>query len=326
VNEQFNRRRSAATLPRRHGGFDVTATLACLGALCFWALGPNLIKYLTHSLDVWAQNFLRYSVACLFWLPLLILAIRRRQLDRSIWRRALLPAAANIIMQTLWAAAFYYIDPAFAVLLTKTNIIWIAAFSLIVFPDERPLAGSRRFWAGLALCVVGVAGVLYFKGDFAARGTLTGVAIGLACAFMWGLYTVTVKMAFRDIDSRHGFSVISIYTVFGLGVAAVIFGDMPACLGMGLRPWVVVVVSAVLSIALAHVLYYTAIKRIGATIPALVILAQPFPVLAISHFVFGESLKMLQLIFGVVLLIGAALAIWSQRDLRTRRILPSAPD
>jgi len=326
VNEQFNRPRPAATLPRRHGGFDVTATLACLGAMCFWAIGPNLIKYLAASLDVWTQNFLRYSVACLFWLPLLILAIRSKQLDRSVWRRALLPAAANIIMQTLWAAAFYYIDPAFAVLLTKTNIIWIAGFSLLFFPDERPLIRSRRFWAGLALCVVGVAGVLYFKGGFETKGTLTGVAIALACAFMWGLYTVTVKMALRDTDSRHGFSVISIYTVIGLGAFALKYGDMPACLNMGVRPWCVVVVSAVLSIALAHVLYYAAMKRIGATIPALVILAQPLLVLAISHFAFGESLKTLQLIFGVILLIGAALAIWSQQDLRTKRIVPSVPD
>lgn len=315
MNEHLNNRR-----------FDVTATLACVGALAFWALGPNFIKYLTEYLDLWTQNFIRYCIACLFWLPFLALSIRKGRLDRSIWRRAMLPAAANIIMQSLWAAAFYYIDPAFVVLLSKTSIIWIAAFSLLCFPEERPLIKSKRFWGGLGLCVVGVLGVLYYNGELAAKGTITGVAVGLACAFMWGVYTVTVKVAFRDFDSRSGFAVISIYTVIVLGVVAVMFGDVPACLDIGVRPWAVVVISAVLSIALAHVLYYTAMKRIGATIPALVILTQPFPVLAISHFAFGESLKMLQLVFGVMLLIGAALAIWSQRDLSTRRILPSAPD
>lgn len=295
---------------------DITATLACLGALTFWSLGPNFIKYLTEYMDLWTQNFLRYSVACLFWLPLLVLAIRRKKLDKGIWLKAILPAGTNILMQSLWAAAFYYIGPGFMVLLTKTNIIWIAGFSLIFFPDERPLIKSKRFWAGLGLCVLGVAGVLYFKSDFAAKGTLTGVAIGLACAFMWGLYTVTVKMAFRKTDSRYGFSVISIYTVLGLGIVAIMFGDIRDGIDMGIRPWGVVVVSGVLSIALAHVLYYVAIKRIGATVPALVILAQPFPVLAISHIVFGESLHIFQLVFGVVLLMGAAMAIWSQRDLR----------
>ena len=298
--------------------FDATATLACLGALLFWALGPNFIKYLTEYLDPWTQNFVRYSIACLFWLPFLVLSIRRKQLDRSVWLRALPPAGTNIIMQSLWAAAFYYIDPAFMVLLTKTSIIWIAGFSLIFFRDERALIKSKRFWAGLGLCLVGVAGVLYFKDDFTAKGTLTGVAIGLACAFMWGIYTVTVKIAFRDIDSRHGFSVTSIYTVLGLSVVAAMFGDVAACLNMDARTWGIVVISAVLSIALAHVLYYTAIKRIGATIPALVILTQPFPVLVISYFAFGESLKMPQLAFGGILLVGAGLAIWAQQHLREK--------
>ena len=139
--------------------------------------------------------------------------------------------------------------------------------------------------------------------------------IGLACALMWGMYTVTVRMAFRDTDSRSGFSVISIYTVVGLGVSGVIFGDLRACLDLTVRPWIVLVSSAVMCIALAHVLYYTAIRRIGATIPALVILAQPFGVLAISHLAFGESLSALQLVFGVILLIGAGLAIWAQQHL-----------
>jgi drug/metabolite transporter (DMT)-like permease len=58
-------------------------------------------------------------------------------------------------------------------------------------------------------------------------------------------------------------------------------------------------------------------RRIGATIPALVILAQPAAVLAISHAIFGETLNVLQLVFGATLLIGAGLAIWSQQHLKS---------
>lgn len=296
--------------------FDVTATMAAIGAMSFWALGPIFIKYLTGHLDAWTQNLLRYSVACVFWLPFLALSARRKRLDARVWRRAVLPAGANIIMQSLWAAAFYYIDPAFMVLLTNTNIIWIAGFSLIFFPEERALIGSKRFWAGLVLCIAGVAGVLCFKGDFTAEGTMTGVAIALSCALMWGLYTVSVRAAFREIDSRSGFSVISIYTVAGLGVLALAFGDLRKCTTLGGREWGIVVISAVLCIALAHVLYYSAMRRIGATIPALVVLAEPIAVLAISHAIFGESLNVVQLVFGAMLLTGAGLAIWSQQHLK----------
>jgi drug/metabolite transporter (DMT)-like permease len=294
---------------------DSTATMACIGAVALWSVGPIFIKYLTGYLDSWTQNLLRYSVACLFWLPFLIYSNLKGQFDRTIWYRAILPAGPNIVMQSMWAAAFYYMGPAFLVLLSKTSVLWVAGFSLILFRDERPLAKSRKFWMGLALSLTGVAGVLYYKEDFAGPGNLRGIVLALIMSLMWGVYTICVKIAFRNIRSRDGFSVISIYTVCGLVVFAIVFGDVSECLQMGVWQWLCVVISAVTAIALGHVVYYVAIRRIGATIPALVILVQPFTVLAISNVVFGESLSALQVLFGIALLTGAGFAIWAQQNL-----------
>lgn len=296
---------------------DITATFACFGALAFWSLGPIFIKYLADYIDSWTQNLLRYSVAFLAWLPFLVFSIWSKRLDKRVWRRAAAPAVANVIMQSLWAAAYYYIGPAFMVLLTKSSILWVAGFSLIFFREERALIKSKRFWSGLVLSVMGVIGVMYCKEDFAANSTLTGIVITLVVALMWAVYTISVRIAFRDIDSRHGFSVISIYTVAGLCVLALLFGKLEDCAKMGAWQWASVVISGVMCIAWGHVLYYAAIRRLGATIPGLVILIQPFIVLAISYVVFRESLSVLQLLFGVILLAGSALAIWSQQHLKT---------
>jgi len=129
------------------------------------------------------------------------------------------------------------------------------------------------------------------------------------------MYTITAKIAFKDIDSRKGFSVISIYTVAGLFVLALIFGKPGVSITMGLKPWAYVVISALTAIAISHVLYYVAIKRIGATIPSLVLLVTPFTVLAGSYMVFGESLTGFQWLFGIVLLTGSGIAIWAQQHL-----------
>jgi len=295
---------------------DVSATVACIGALSFWSLGPIFIKYLTGYLDSWTQNLLRYSVACLVWLPFLLFSIRTKRLDTRVWRRAVVPGAANVVMQSLFACAFYYIGPAFMVLLAKSSIIWIASFSLMFFAEERTLAKSKRFWSGLALSAMGVIGVLYYKEDFAATGTLTGIVLALSMAFMWAVYIVSARIAFKEIDSRHSFSVISIYTVAGLFVLAVLFGRIGDCVKMGAWQWACVVISGATAIALSHTLYYSAMRRIGATIPGLVMLAQPFIVLVISSAVFGESMNVFQLLFGVVLLGGSGLAIWAQEHLK----------
>ncbi|MHC4587066.1 MAG: DMT family transporter, partial [Planctomycetota bacterium] len=262
---------------------DLSATFACIGALTFWSLGSIFIKYLTGYLDSWTQNLLRYSVACLVWMPFLIFSIKKGRVNAKVWRRAVVPAVANVIMQSLFARAFYYIGPAFMVLLAKSSLIWIAGFSLIFFAEERSLVKSKRFWSGLVLSTTGVIGVMCFKDDFTAAGTLTGIALALAMAFMWAVYIVSARIAFRDIDSRHGFSVISIYTVAGLFVLGLLFGDLGGCLKMGPWQWACIVISGATAIALSHTLYYSAMRRIGATIPALIMLAQPFFVLAISY-------------------------------------------
>lgn len=134
---------------------------------------------------------------------------------------------------------------------------------------------------------------------------------------MWSVYVISVKIAFKDIDSRHGFSVLSIYTVAGLFVLMLFFGQVKDCLKLNAWHWVCILISGATAIALAHTLYYAAMKRIGATIPALVILAQPFIVAAISNVIFRESLNAFQLFFGIVLLAGAALAIWAQQHLKS---------
>ena len=292
--------------------FDVAATMMTVGALLFWAVGPIFIKLLSEYIDSFTQNLLRYCAACLFWLPFLILSVRTGKFDRSIWKKAITPAIANVGMQTLWAAAIYYLDPGFMVLLTKSSIIWIVGFSLIFFAEERPLVKSRRFWLGMLLSIAGLVGVVCFKPGFTARGSLIGILLALTAALGWAVYTVSVKICFKDVDSRNGFSVICIYTVVGLSVLAFLFGRPSKCLEIPVKAWIWVVVSGITAIGFSHVLYYAAIRRIGATVPSMVLLSSPFAVLAISNVLFSERLEVLQWLSGLVLLVGCGFSIWSQ--------------
>ena len=295
---------------------DWLATAAVIGSLCCWSTGPIFIKYLTGYIDFWTQNFLRYSTACIFWLPFLMYSVCKGKVSRKTWRVALLPAAANVIMQCFWAASLYYIEPAFMNLLVRSSFIWIAAFSIVFFDEERPLVGSKRFWLGLTLSVVGVCGVLACKEGFAEIKTITGIIFALLAAFLWAVYTLTVRVAFKKADSRISFAVICIYTALGLGLLELLFGGFEESLQMGTRQWLYLIISGIIPIATAHVLYYIAIKRIGATIPSLVLLSSPFTVLAGSYIVFSETFSALQVAFGLILIFGSGLAIWAQEHLK----------
>lgn len=297
-------------------GFDVTAGLALLGALVGWCIGPIFIKYLTKSFDSWSQNFYRYAAASIVWLPWLLVAQRRGCIDRGIWRRALVPAGWNVVMQCAWARAYYYLDPAFMAVLVKTSVLMIAGFSMLLLPEERLLLRSWHIYAGFVLAVVGVVGVLLSGTHVPVRGKWIGVALTMISSVTWALYVVSARIAFRNTDSRHGFAVTSLYTFLGLGVAYVLFAQPFGSLPREIWPWACIVISGVTAIAIAHVCYYAAMRRIGATIPAIVILSTPFFILALSHVVFGETMTRAQCIWGMALLTGAGLATAAQRNLR----------
>ena len=289
--------------------------LACLGSLVFWSIGPILIKYLTDYLDCWTQNALRYNTATLFLLPMLVFSMRQGTLDRSVWRKALVPSVANMFMQGFWAAMFYHLNPAFGVLLTKTHVLWIAALSMLVLPEERVLLRSPRFWLGLALALAGVAGVLYHSPDFSISGSAKGIAFALVGAVFWAAYAVSIRVCLKDVNSRSSFSVVSLYSGIGLGTAALCFGDVSQCLDLSLKLWGILILSSVLGIVFGHICFYAAVRRLGTTIPALVILVQPFTILLMSILAFGETLSLTQGLFGIILILGAASAIWAQKDL-----------
>lgn len=291
-------------------------TLACLSTLMLWSLGPNFIKYLSDYLDSWTQNCLRYSVAFLVCTPLFYQSVKRGALTRDVCKRALLPAAANVTMQSLWAAMFYHLNPALGVLLTKTNVLWVAAFSMLLIPAERVLLRSPRFWLGFGLSVTGLIGVVSLKETFTASASGRGIAMAIGAAFFWSVYTLAVKIRLHHVDSKTSFSIISLFTALGLWIVAACFGDIGDCLSLRPKTWLILVISGILPIALGHICYYAAIKRIGPTLPALIILIQPGLVLCISHHFFGERMVPRQAIFGVILLTGACLAIWAQKDLR----------
>ena len=291
------------------------AVLSCIGTLLCWSSAPLFIKYLTGPLDLWTQNLLRYASAMLFWLPFLIADARAGRLPKAVWKRALLPFIPNFIMQNLWAAAFYYIDPGFTSLLSTTAFLWVIILSIIFFAEERRLLTNRLFRLSILLSVVGLAGVIRFHPAFMKSFTKIGIAIVLLYGLIWGFYAVAVKIAFRNIDSRTGFSVVSIYTTIGLFILILFKGQPAKCLEMSAAGWTATVVSGITGIALGHVLYYTSIRRLGSTTPSLVQLTQPFVVAIISYFTFKEALNPLQWVFGTFLIAGSALAILAEKKL-----------
>jgi drug/metabolite transporter (DMT)-like permease len=296
---------------------------AVFATILIWSV-PSLFQfYLLRAYDPWAQNFYRYFVACLAIAPFVWLRARRRgpKLDWHAFAICLLPCIPNVVHQITQVMALFYMGPGVYAIFTRSSVIFTAILALIFFPEERQVIRQWQFQLGTLLGLIGAFGVIWFQpGAFPQSGIvspgatgqhlpLRGLAIAFTATFCWALYGILVKRPSAKLGSIRSFGIISLITSTLLFPLTLAFGNIAAPLHAGLSLNLALVVSAVLCITMAHVLYYVAIHEIGVALAQTLQLLCPLGALALSAWIFHERLTHLQLWSAAVLLSGAFLAM-----------------
>jgi drug/metabolite transporter (DMT)-like permease len=293
---------------------DLFAVLCLTGATLSWGATPVMIKVLTQYIpDGFTANAIRYPLACLLYLPLLIQGARLG-MGRRFWLIALVPAGINLAGQTLWAMSPYYLSAGMIAFLLRLSTIWAILGAFCLFPDERRLAFSKLFWSGAMLALGGFLIMSWAQDLQMSEGHWVGLIIMFFCAICYGMYGVTVRYAMGSRNPLFVFSVVGSYTSIGLILIAPV-GKPESLLELSAAVWVLVVVSAVVGIAMAHGMYYAAVQRIGAAVSMLMLSVTPFVTIIGSAIVLGERFSLGQWIGGCVLVLGATVAMTAQQRL-----------
>jgi drug/metabolite transporter (DMT)-like permease len=285
---------------------------AIFGTVVIWST-PSLFQfYLNRFYDPWAQNFYRYSVACLAVLPFAFYGFRRSglRLDRGLFFACLIPALPNVVHQIAQNVALFHMGPGVYAIFIRSSVIITTLLALIFFPEERWIIRQWQFQAGTLLGLVGAVGVLWFQpGREGGAIAFRGVAVAFTASFCWALYSVLVKRPSARLGPIRSFGLISFITSALLLPLTLAFGSIATPLHVGLRVNVILIISAVTCISLAHVLYYIAIRKVGVALSQTLQLLCPAGALALSAFVFGERLTTAQVWSAAILLFGAFLAM-----------------
>ena len=285
-----------------------TGYAAIFATVIIWSL-PSLFQYyLIRYYDPWAQNFYRYSVACLAILPFLFL--RSRQLGAHLTPRlfwlCVLPCLPNVVHQVGQVLALYYIGPGVYAIFGRTSVIFTALLALAFFPEERHIIRRWQFQAGTCLGLAGAFGVLWFQTDVNHHHiSAGGVIIAIVATLCWSLYGVLIKRPSAQLGSIRSFTVVSIVTSALLLPLTAVFGQLTTPIHTGFNVNAILVISAVTCITLAHVLYYIAIREIGVALAQTLQLVCPIGALILSAWIFDERLVPAQLWSAAVLLLGA---------------------
>lgn len=313
----------------------VTVVLTLIG----WSSIPLFISYFSASLDAWTSNGWRYGFSALLWAPVLVWGWRKRSLPAGLWRAAAMPALFNTVGQVVFAWSFYKIDPTTATFGLRMQIVFVAIGAYVLFPVERELLRRRPTWLAIALVLAGIGGTIFLApGGGAGLGAggsterashVFGVVLAVAGGLLFAGYGLAVRKCMHGFHPVTAFAAISQYTALVMVALMLVMGSdiHTGAWDGGLSAWrladdqfALLLLSAVVGIALGHVLYYIAIARLGVAVTSGVIQLQPFLVAVGAYLFLGEAVTTEQMLAGVVAVAGAVLLLTMQwrvsRELR----------
>src|SRR6266568_987559 len=285
---------------------------AVFATVLIWSM-PSLFQYyLNRYYDPWAQNFYRYSVACLAIAPLVFYRVRAGgpKIDMHAIGICLLPCLPNVVHQITQVMALFYMGPGVYAIFTRSSVIFTALLALAFFPEECCVIRQWQFQAGTFLGLIGAFGVIWFQAGWqSGHIALRGLIIAFTATFCWALYGVLVKRPSARLGSIRSFGLISLITSMLLLPLTCAFGNVATPVEVSWFVNLILAISAVTCITMAHVLYYVAIQEIGVALAQTLQLLCPLGAVALSAWIFGEHLTTAQLWSAAILLVGAFLAM-----------------
>src|SRR6201993_682500 len=287
---------------------------AVFATVFIWSVPSLFMYYLNRYYDPWAQNFYRYSVACIAIAPLLLYQIRRGGpgIDMHAVKLCLLPCLPNVVHQVTQVMALFYIGPGVYTIFTRASVIFTALLALAFFPEERVIIRQWQFQLGTLLGLIGAFGVIWFQANANSHDqhiALPGLFIAFTATFCWALYGILIKRPSAELGSIRSFGIVSFITSTLLLPLTLVFGRIGTPLEASAQVNFILIISAVTCITMAHVLYYIAIQEIGVALAQTLQLLCPLGAVLLSAWIFHERLTVAQIWSAVILLVGAFLAM-----------------
>ena len=189
--------------------------------------------------------------------------------------------------------AMAFIDPGTASLLAKASILM--SFGLGVLWLREKLVKSQ--FAGAFLAIAGVILVTYQSGDYVRLGAM----LILVSAFMYALHTAIVKRFGGSIDFVEFFFFRLLAT--GAVLLPIVWVSRSMVWPAG-QTWGLLFITATVDVTISRSLFYLVLRRMKMSIHSIVLTLSPVVAVLWSLYLFKIMPTDMQLIGGIVVLIG----------------------
>jgi drug/metabolite transporter (DMT)-like permease len=276
-----------------------------------WGVNFSVLKVILRDLDPLALNALRFPLASLaLWTLVRRLPGASRPKPADVVRVLVLGVLGNIAYQLCFIFGLDWTLAGNASLLLATTPIWTVVLSSAV-GHERPgkwvFIGIIGTFAGIFLVIKGRGDALDF-GNSSVRGDLLMVM----SAILWSIYTVGSRKLVREYGALR----MTAWTLWA-GTPLLVLMGVPALLGtdfggVSTGAWLGVLYSGVMAIAIAYLLWYRGVQRLGNSRTAVYSNLVPVAALITAWVWLGEVPSGPQAAGAAVILAGLSVARLSQ--------------
>lgn len=274
------------TPPAARAGTWVT-DLMLLSMALIWGVNFSVVKYGTGVMPPLAFNAFRVLLATLVLGGVAIVLRAQRPSRRDAVRLALLGLLGHGLYQLCFIEGIARSTVATAALVLASSPALIALVGRVL-GVEHP---SRRAWMGIALQLLGMAGVVLGSATQPAEGgdaPFVGALILLAGSLSWAFYAVLLKPFTQRVHPIH----LSAWTLLGgVGVLVGLGAPSLATLDVSAVPvpgWAAVAYAGLAAMVLAYLFYYRGVRVLGPVRTAMFANLQPLIAMAVAFLTLRE--------------------------------------
>jgi len=270
-----------------------------------WGANFSVIKVALREFDELPFNVVRLTVASVVFLVVIAVGPERKivaQLGRTDWARLLgLGLVGHVLYQMCFLAGLARTSVANGSLIFGCTPVVVAIMAWAAGHERLTAAG----WGGVALSVAGVYAIVGGGSTLSTEG-LRGDALVFAGMLCWSLYSVLGQPLLKRFSPL---------LVTGLSMAmgaalyvCVAIGPVLSARwsGISAMSWTLTVLSSLLALALAYIIWYTAVQRLGGSRTAVYSNLTPVVAMVVAAVWLGERVGAGQLLGAALILGGVA--------------------
>lgn len=274
-------------------------------AAFFYAIQPVFIKMLSQEFGLFELLFFRFLGALGVFSVLALSEEEELKKEAEHWKRFVPAGIVYALAVLLWVYGNYLASNATTVaIVSRTNIIFVALVSALLFVDEKKLLLSKKFIFGLSLAFIGSLGFVSGSAEIAIE---FGVLMILASNAVGSFYSAYLKTLANHKESETSLAIILAVSFVMIAISTLAAEGVPET--KNASAIAIALISGATGLGLGNYFGFKAIENLGLVSTSSLMLMIPLITASVAIPMFNETLSTGELIFGALILSGCYFVI-----------------